>query len=48
MFKPDVTLTYSSIGIVAVAFGNFLASSPLVCAKLKIRYIIGVDVIKPT
>ena len=48
MFKPDVALTYSSRGIVAVVFENFLASSPLVSAKLKIRYIIGVDVIKPT
>ena len=48
MFKPVVALTFRSVGIVAVVFDNFLASNPLVSAKLKIRYIIRIDVIKPT
>ena len=28
-------------------FGIFLASNPLVCAKLKVRYLSGIDGIKP-
>ena len=48
MFQPDVAVMCSSGGIMTIIFDSFLASYPLVCAKLKIRYIIGVDVIKPT
>ena len=46
IFQPDVAVTYSSRGIMANMFGSFLASNPLVCAKLKIRYILEVDGIK--
>ena len=46
MFQPDVAVTYSSRGIMANMFGSFLASNPLVCAKLKVRYIPEVDGIK--
>ena len=36
MFQPDVAVTHSPIGIQTNMIGSFLASSPLVCAKLKI------------
>ena len=43
MFQPDVAVTYSSRGMMANMFGSFLASNPLVCAILKIRYIPELD-----
>jgi len=46
MFQLDVAVTYSSGDIVPNMFGIFLASNPLVWAKLKIRYISEVDGIK--
>ena len=46
MLQPNVAVMYSSGGIVTNMFGSFLASNPLVCAKLKIRYIPEVDGIK--
>ena len=46
IFQPGVAVAYSSRGIMANMFGSFLASNPLVCAKLKIRYIPEVDGIR--
>ena len=45
-FQPDVAVTFSSRGIMTNMFGSFLAFNPLVCPKLKIRYIPEVDGIK--
>ena len=46
IFQLDVAVTYSSRGIMANMFGSFLASNPLVHAKLKIKYTREVDGIK--
>ena len=46
MFQPDVAVMCSSGGIMTNMVSSFLASNPLVCVKLKIRYIPEVDVIR--
>jgi len=46
MFQPDVAVMCSSGGIMTNMVGIFLASNPLVCAKLKIRYIHALDGIR--
>ena len=46
MFQPDVAVMCSSGGIMTNMFGSFLASNPLVCAKLKIKYTHEVDGVK--
>jgi len=46
MFQLDVAVMCSFGGIMTNMVGSFLASNPLVCVKLKIRYIPEVDVIR--
>ena len=46
MFQLDVAVMCSFGGIMTNMVGSFLASNPLVCVKLKIRYIPEVDGIK--
>ena len=43
MFQLDVVVMCSFGGIMTNMVGSFLASNPLVCVKLKIRYIPEVD-----
>ena len=46
MFQLDVAVMCSFGGIMTNMVGSFLASNPLVCVKLKIRYISEVDGIR--
>ena len=46
MFQLDVAVMCSFGGIMTNMVGSFLASNPLVCVKLKIRYIPEVDGIR--
>ena len=46
MFQLDVAVMCSFGGIMTNMVGSFLASNPLVCVKLKIRYILEVDGIR--